>query len=111
MAWSIGYDDRWNRDIGYGVPAQCDHPQCKEAIDRGLAYLCSGCGLFFCSPHLVYQPNEPGQLCVQCNNHMEPFTPSSDTLQWVSWKLTDKSWETWRQENPDAVEKLRQGLT
>src|SRR4051812_7048849 len=27
MGWSIGYDSNWQRDIGYGVPAFCDHPQ------------------------------------------------------------------------------------
>ena len=35
MSWSIGYDDNWDRDIGYGVPAYCDHPGCNEEIDRG----------------------------------------------------------------------------
>jgi len=42
MGWSIGFDSRWNRDIGYGVPAYCDHPKCNEEIDRGLAYVCCG---------------------------------------------------------------------
>ena len=36
MGWSIGYDDNWKRDIGYGVPAVCDHPGCNEKIDRYL---------------------------------------------------------------------------
>lgn len=40
MGWSIGYDNNWKRDIGYGVPATCDHPDCNEEIDRGLAYVC-----------------------------------------------------------------------
>lgn len=22
MSWSIGYDEKWQRDIGYGVPAE-----------------------------------------------------------------------------------------
>ena len=55
MGWSLGYDSNWNRDIGYGVPAYCDHPYCNEEIDRGLSYVCGdalyggdrGCGLFF----------------------------------------------------------------
>lgn len=37
MGWSIGFDTRWKRDIGYGVPAECDHPTCGAQIDRGLA--------------------------------------------------------------------------
>lgn len=54
MGWSIGYDERWKRDIGYGVPATCDHPGCEEKIDRGLSCVCAnqqpyggehGCGL------------------------------------------------------------------
>ena len=42
MGWSIGYDSNWDRDIGYGVPAYCDHPDCNEEIDRGLSYVCGG---------------------------------------------------------------------
>ena len=30
MGWSIGYDTNWKRDIGYGVPAKCDHPRCDD---------------------------------------------------------------------------------
>ena len=131
--WEIGYDSVWNRDIGYGVPATCDHPECHESIDRGLSYLCSGCALFFCSSHLWYLRDHPGQWCSQCRNHLKltdeswadwrrdnpdeverlkqdqemPFSPSPDTSEWVRWKLTDKSWEPWRKENPGQVEKLR----
>lgn len=39
MGWSVGFDENWQRDIGYGVPAYCDHPQCKAEIDRGLDYV------------------------------------------------------------------------
>jgi len=42
MGWSIGFDSSWNRDIGYGVPAYCDHPKCSKKIDRGLSYVCGG---------------------------------------------------------------------
>ena len=41
MGWAIGYDGRWERDIGYGVPAVCDHPDCNVRIDRGLDYVCN----------------------------------------------------------------------
>jgi hypothetical protein len=55
MGWSIGYDSKWQRDIGYGVPGVCDDPACAEKIDRGLSYVCGGepyggdegCGLYF----------------------------------------------------------------
>jgi hypothetical protein len=67
VGWEIGYDDTWARDIGYGVPAVCDHPDCKVKIDRGLGYVCGGepyggeqgCGLFFCSEHLFHSESEP----------------------------------------------------
>jgi len=59
LYWSIGYDEHWNRDIGFGVPAACDHPDCTNAIDRGVEHVCggepyggdSGCGLYFCDDH------------------------------------------------------------
>lgn len=35
MGWAVGYDSNWRRDIGYGVPALCDQPDCVEEIDSG----------------------------------------------------------------------------
>lgn len=59
MGWAVGYMN--HRDIGYGVPAICDHPDCDVEIDRGLAYCCGdepwgdvGCHLYFCGEHLGY---------------------------------------------------------
>ena len=26
MSWAVGYDENWKRDVGYGVPSYCDHP-------------------------------------------------------------------------------------
>lgn len=78
MGWSIGYDSKWNRDVGYGVPAICDHPDCSEEIDRGLSYVCAdqemfggenGCGLYFCSAHRDYHEFENGDeafVCERC---------------------------------------------
>jgi len=62
MSWSIGFDEYWQRDIGYGVTAHCDHPGCEQKIDRGLSYVCGGfpfggaygCGLHFCEKHLSF---------------------------------------------------------
>ena len=31
MGWAIGYDSNWGRDIGYGVIAYCDHPDCNPS--------------------------------------------------------------------------------
>lgn len=115
MGWSIGYDSQWKRDIGYGVPAICDHPSCVTKIDRGLAYVCAqqrpyggenGCGLFFCYDHATHGKH----LCLRCATGMEPFEAKPDVIEWVRWKLTDGSWEQWRQENPQEVATLRQRL-
>ena len=104
MGWSLGYDENWKRDIGYGVPADCDHPDCKEEIDRGLAYVCggepyggeNGCGLYFCGKH-IFCNGVP--QCERCIKKRKPFTPKPDSLKWLYFKMTDPSWEEWRVEN------------
>jgi hypothetical protein len=111
MGWSIGEHN--GRDIGYGVPALCDHPECGTEIDRGLSYVCGGsayggdhgCGLFFCGHHLTiagprrnYAP-----LCQRCYRGRAPFDPKPDVAEWARHKLTDESWAKWRVENADWV--------
>lgn len=99
MGWSVGYDDNWDRDIGYGVPSVCDHPECSEKIDRGLSYVCGGepkggergCGLYFCSKHRSWR-----DLCSRCESFLEPFSPKPDTQEWIEHKATDASWAEWR---------------
>jgi hypothetical protein len=111
MGWSIGYDSKWNRDVGYGVPAHCDHPGCSKEIDRGLAYVCGsephggekGCGLFFCEDHLAGCPC----TCERCAQGKAPFDATPDHPDWANHKLTDESWQRWRDENPAEVAKLR----
>ena len=113
MSFSIGFDDKWNRDIGYGVPATCDHPECDEFITRGLGYACGedpsgaeknkGCGLYFCDDHLLYD-HRFLQLCEHCiAGEGETFVPSPDVQEWVDHKLTHQSWADWRESNPDWV--------
>ena len=121
MGWSIGYDTNWKRDIGYGVPATCDHPGCGAEIDRGLSYVCGGqpyggewgCGLYFCEKHLNLfvgggREKRPTQLCSRCDHKTpkSPFTPTPDHPDWIRHKLTDESWATWRAENPELVAAL-----
>jgi hypothetical protein len=109
MGWAIAYDTHWKRDVGYGVPATCDHPDCAESIERGLSSVCgaapfggeSGCGLFFCSQH-----HDCDQRCERCEMEQPPFKPSPDVEEWIYHKLTDESWSTWRAENPDEVRSL-----
>jgi len=124
VGWSIGFDYNWNRDIGYGVPAECDHPGCDAQIDRGLSYVCGGnpygephgCGLFFCDEHLfmrtVSAPTVDGmardemvQLCERCpltDEHPNPFEPKPDVAEWVQFKATDPSWAEWRAKQATA---------
>jgi len=118
MGWSIGFDDNWGRD-GYGVPAHCDHPGCKTEIDRGLSYVCGGepyggehgCGFFVCGEHMRAN-DKCGQLCQHCaDRRRRKLQPSPDHPDWMHWKLTDETWQQWRDENPGEVEKLRAALS
>lgn len=111
MSWSIGYDDRWKRDIGYGVPAYCDHPGCGKSIDRGLAYVCGnepyggehGCGLYFCDAH------HRGEhfTCERCENDKPPFEPTAEHPTWIKHKATDPSWAEWREEQKAKSEQMQ----
>jgi hypothetical protein len=113
VSWAIGFDERWQRDVGYGVVALCDHPVCGEEIHRGLSYVCGGdmyggergCGLYFCYEHLLTHARLP-QLCERCSKRKKSFTPKPDVLLWTYFKMIDPSWEAWRVENgltKDAV--------
>ena len=103
MGWSVGYDTKWKRDIGYGVPSICDHPDCNKEIDRGLSYVChseqpyggEGCGLYFCESHVCLGNTESGEIafmCEKCEQGEGPFDPKPDTEEWISHKKTDPSW-------------------
>lgn len=125
MSWGIGYDEKNHRDIGYGVPAICDYPNCKEKIDRGLAYVCGGdafggelgCGLFFCGKHMSVADMPSGkfspQLCEPCLANMldggnrPPFAAKPDLDDWTRWKLKDASWRPWRKAHPALVKQLK----
>ena len=108
MGWALGFDSNWNRDIGYGVPAYCDHPDCNAKIDRGLSYVCGGepyggddgCGLYFCGKHLHGVPG----FCERCSKNLEPFNAKPDHPDWVHHKATDSSWAEWRNKQ-SAVER------
>ncbi len=101
MGWEIGFDERWNRDIGYGVLAWCDHPDCQVEIDRGLGFVCGGepygghrgCGLYFCYKHRSYR-----SLCARCMRTQDPFEPKPEHPVWICHRLTDPSWAEWRKD-------------
>ncbi len=113
MGWAVGYDEAWKRDIGYGVPARCDHPDCWRRIDRGLACVCGGepyggedgCGLYFCCDHLVIGVDRMAhQVCERCARGQDPFEPKPDVPRWIRHKLNDPTWRRWREGNPSEVE-------
>lgn len=120
MGWAVG--ELNGRDIGYGVPAICDHPDCTTRIDRGLAYACGGgvmgtvhnCGLFFCGDHLVrfLENDDRGgeDVCERCADGLPPFDPKPDVPEWIEHVLTDPSWQQWRDENPERVDAMRAAL-
>lgn len=118
MSWAVG-TGKDERDIGYGVPALCDHPVCYKQIDRGLSYMCGmlgsegedrGCGLHFCSDHLLASPKY-GQLCDRCYPRLRrSYTRKPDLPEWMNHKLTDESWQRWRDENPDEVQAIKTAL-
>lgn len=106
MSWALGFDDKNDRDIGYGVPAFCDHPECSAEIDRGLAYRCGGCRLYFCSRHQMGSH----QRCQRCVLGQVPFDPKPDHPQWVEHKERHPSWAKWR-EGRRQLRKAREPLT
>lgn len=108
MGWSIGFDSYWNRDIGYGVPAYCDHPKCKTRIDRGLAHVCGaeryggekGCGLYFCGKHQIGS----WQRCGKCRYYKSPYKAKPDHPTWIKHKMTHESWAEWKKTDPNQRE-------
>jgi hypothetical protein len=109
MSWAVGEFN--GRDIGYGVPATCDQPQCGARIDRGLAFVCGGepyggehgCGLFFCDAHRFTSTRTGTDgaisyplLCQRCMDRAEPFAPTPDVQEWIDHKETHPSWAEWR---------------
>lgn len=114
MGWGLGFSDKWNRWIGYSVPALCDFPHCTDQIDRGLDYICSGsepyggdgCGLFFCPKHHQYCTAERSGLCYRCSRNKPPFKPKPELMSWVEHLMTDSTWKQWRDEKGDGYQMI-----
>lgn len=61
MGWARGMVG--GREVGYAVGGVCEHPDCTEEINLGVAYACGedhgdnnpegSCGGYFCYEHLV----------------------------------------------------------
>lgn len=98
----MGYQVYWANDRfqGYGVPAYCDYHGCKEEIDRGLGYV-AGDKESSSDPQFFF-----------CHNHeytdIENFEPEEkERPGWIEHILDHLSWEEWRIENPDIVERYK----
>jgi hypothetical protein len=50
---------------GYAVDDVCNHPECDEEIDRGMAYLCYGCTKYFCPKHLMAAYSSDGNTVIE----------------------------------------------
>lgn len=80
MGWSYGKSSE-GREIGYAVEAVCDHPECNQKINRGLAYACGGmheasdiyCERYFCEAHLLCVDinGMAYTLCDDCLRHLK----------------------------------------
>jgi hypothetical protein len=123
MGWGLGFDSRWDRDIGYGVPAYCDHPMCRARINRGLSYVCGsdpyggdrGCGLYFCEEHRQWvRPrgeDRSVEVCARCAAYRPtPYRPSPEHPEWMTHVLTDASWALWRSEHPAKAQQFEAAL-
>jgi hypothetical protein len=82
MRWAHGVID--GREVGYGVDAVCDRPDCSTKIDRGVDFRCGGpysdygCGGYFCYAHLFtsLDDDEGEQYCGLCD--WQPDDPTVD---------------------------------
>lgn len=121
--------DRW---AGYGVPAECDWPDCREEIDRGLGFKCEDHGsyrLMLNGVQIDYArfDDEPdaeevwteagGCGLYFCEHHRYEtgthagLAPKPDHPTWVRHMLTDESWAGWRADNAEKAAALRETLT
>ena len=108
MGYSIGWDSDNNRWKGYGVPCICEHPDCRVEIDRGMGYLCEGCGLAFCGKHHGLGHCERCQDIDDAGDRPEgtnPFNAKPESLEWLQHLRTDESWAKWRA-TPGSMEQL-----
>ena len=100
----MGYSVYWanGRWQGYGVIAICDHKKCLTGIDRGLSF-----------QHISDKDNSPPSVfCCEKHEYANPgqfeLNLDKESPDWLKHVLEDESWEGWRTENPEMVEKYKQ---
>ncbi len=139
MGYQI-YEIGSGRYGGYGVPAWCDHPGCKEEIDRGMAFACGGepfselgCDKYFCSKHrqtecfddegniCQHEQDIDGgcvctcvEVCESCAGKSKEypygFPYKPEHPTWVAHVLKDKSWAEWRRNHEHLKRKYKEML-
>jgi len=113
---NMGYAVYWanGRWQGYGVPAYCDYPGCKEEIIRGIGhsidYVEIGSGMGYAHDE---EENYPNVFC--CSEHQDQelnsFMPEKkEHPKWLNHILTDDSWKQWREKEPEMVLKYKKML-
>lgn len=117
--YRIGHG-RWG---GYGVPAYCEHPECSEEIDRGMAFACGGepgddhgCDMYFCEKHREYTGFKGNgesypdylcdcdedcectykEVCHPCASNEPSYPYKHEHPDWIKHLQTDESWKDWR---------------
>ena len=53
-----------------------------------------------------------GQLCKRCvrSSSSKPYPRTPDHPTWIKHKLTDESWQDWRNENHEEVKRLQKEI-
>ena len=135
MGYSVYFSDKNNRWQGYGVPAYCDYPDCKNVIDRGMGYVCcenqnhmASCEHFFCEEHkyqYVYQDEledmtdeELEELGIDSRDE-EPCDEDDGIIcckhkiepkehpSWIKHVSADDSWKQWREEESELWKEMQ----
>lgn len=131
MGYSVYEDQDTDRWAGYGVPAQCDWPDCETKIDRGLGYKCENHGHFEERRVGMIYSSQSAREAAQfeedwvdaegcglffCPTHLaktdehDDVQPKGESLEWIRHILTHDSWAQWRAENPAKVAEYREAL-
>lgn len=104
MSYALGWDDTYQRWKGYGVPCECEQPDCKAEIDRGYSHICHFCGMYFCDDHIYcgyckncYDSVLDDELEVKDGATSEPFPLKPELEKWLHHIETDATWKKWRE--------------
>ena len=133
MGYQVYEDSKTGRWSGYGVPAECDRPDCATKIDRGLAYRCEDHGHWRPLLGVVHSGQtgipipkievewvwveEEGCGLFFCPTHLPNLAlhygilPKGESPEWLHYILTHESWAQWRKENPDKVKEYMYRLS